>query len=243
MANCITRHIPNTVTCLNLFSGCIASVMAFEAKYELAIGFIILSAVFDFFDGMLARLLDAKSPIGKDLDSLADDISFGIAPALMVFSLFKEVHYPEMLMGIKDFMPYTAFLIAVFSALRLAKFNIDTRQTSSFIGLPVPANALFWVSRALSDLLDEADPIEGSYTLEVGSAGAERVLKRPADFQRYLNSPVLVKLYKPVDGRKEFPGTLTAYNEADGSLTVDLNGTAYTFGKKDVALCRLRVEF
>ena len=81
MANCITRHIPNTVTCLNLFSGCIASVMAFEAKYELAIGFIILSAVFDFFDGMLARLLDAKSPIGKDLDSLADDISFGIAPA------------------------------------------------------------------------------------------------------------------------------------------------------------------
>ena len=99
------------------------------------------------------------------------------------------------------------------------------------------------VSRVLSDLLDEADPIEGSYTLEVGSAGAERVLKRPADFQRYLNSPVLVKLYKPVDGRKEFPGTLTAYNEADGSLTVDLNGTAYTFGKKDVALCRLRVEF
>ena len=99
------------------------------------------------------------------------------------------------------------------------------------------------VARPLSDALDEADPIEGSYTLEVGSAGAERVLKRPADFQRYLNSPVLVKLYKPVDGRKEFPGTLTAYNEADGSLTVDLNGTAYTFGKKDVALCRLRVEF
>ena len=99
------------------------------------------------------------------------------------------------------------------------------------------------VSRPLSDLLDEADPIEGSYTFEVGSAGAERVLKRPADFQRYLNSSVLVKLYKPVDGRKEFPGTLTAYNEADGSLTVDLNGTAYTFCKKDVALCRLRVEF
>ena len=99
------------------------------------------------------------------------------------------------------------------------------------------------VNDAVEPIIDEADPIEGSYTLEVGSAGAERVLKRPADFQRYLNSPVLVKLYKPVDGRKEFPGTLTAYNEADGSLTVDLNGTAYTFGKKDVALCRLRVEF
>ena len=144
MANCITRHIPNTVTCLNLFSGCIASVMAFEAKYELAIGFIILSAVFDFFDGMLARLLDAKSPIGKDLDSLADDISFGIAPALMVFSLFKEVHYPDFLFPFAEYIPYTAFLIAVFSALRLGKFNIDPRQSSSFIGVPTPANALFW---------------------------------------------------------------------------------------------------
>ena len=99
------------------------------------------------------------------------------------------------------------------------------------------------ISRKLSDLLDEADPIEGSYTLEVGSAGAERVLKRPADFQRYLNSPVLVKLYKPVDGRKEFPGTLTAYNEADGSITVEMGGQAYTFDKRAVALCRLRVEF
>ena len=99
------------------------------------------------------------------------------------------------------------------------------------------------ISRKLSDLLDEADPIEGSYTLEVGSAGAERALKRPADFQRYLNSPVLVKLYKPVDGRKEFPGTLTAYNEADGSITVEMGGQVYTFDKRAVALCRLRVEF
>lgn len=85
MANAIIRHIPNTVTCLNLFSGCIACVMAFEAKYELAVTFIILSAVFDFFDGMLARLLHAYSPIGKELDSLADDVSFGVAPAILVF--------------------------------------------------------------------------------------------------------------------------------------------------------------
>ena len=99
------------------------------------------------------------------------------------------------------------------------------------------------ISRTVSDLLDEADPIESSYVFEVGSAGLERQLKRPGDFAQFMGSPVLVKLYKPVDGRKEFPGTLTAYNEADGSLTVDLNGTAYTFGKKDVALCRLRVEF
>lgn len=146
MANSITRHIPNTVTCLNLFSGCIACVMAFEAKYDLAMLFIVLSAVFDFFDGMLARTLHAYSTIGKELDSLADDVSFGVAPSLLVFSLFKEVQYPSFLIDIKDYIPYLAFTISVFSALRLAKFNVDERQTSSFIGLPVPANALFWGS-------------------------------------------------------------------------------------------------
>ena len=146
MATCITRSIPYTLTCLNLFSGCIACVMAFEANYNLALAFIILSAVFDFFDGMMARLLNAHSPIGKDLDSLADDVSFGVAPSLIVFSLFKEMHYPASMEFIAPYMPYTAFLISVFSALRLAKFNNDTRQTSSFIGVPVPANALFWAS-------------------------------------------------------------------------------------------------
>lgn len=146
MANCITRHMPNTVTCLNLFSGCIACVMAFEAKYDLALGFIILGAVFDFFDGMMARLLGAHSAIGKDLDSLADDVSFGVAPSIIVFSLFKEMHYPAGMESIAPFFPYLAFLISVFSALRLAKFNNDTRQSSSFVGLPVPANALFWAS-------------------------------------------------------------------------------------------------
>lgn len=146
MANRITRPIPNTLTCLNLFSGCIACVMAFEAKYDLALVFIILSAVFDFFDGMMARLLDAHSVIGKDLDSLADDVSFGVAPSLIVFSLFKEMYYPASLEFIAPYIPYFAFLISVFSALRLAKFNNDTRQTSSFVGVPVPANALFWSS-------------------------------------------------------------------------------------------------
>lgn len=146
MANRITRHIPNTVTCLNLFSGCIATILAYEANYRLALLFIILCAVFDFFDGMLARLLKAYSPIGKELDSLADDISFGLAPAMIVFSLFKEVEYPIFLEGIRTYIPYLAFLIAIFSALRLANFNVDERQTDSFIGLPVPANALFWAS-------------------------------------------------------------------------------------------------
>jgi len=120
--------------------------MAFESNYQLAALFIIIGAIFDFFDGMLARLLKAYSPIGKELDSLADDISFGFAPAVIVFSLFKEVHYPEFLIGLKDYIPYLAFVIAIFSALRLAKFNIDERQTSSFIGMPTPANALFWAS-------------------------------------------------------------------------------------------------
>ena len=146
MANAITRHIPNTITCLNLFSGCIASVMAFEARYELAFLFIIIGAVFDFFDGMTARLLKAYSPIGKELDSLADDITFGIAPALIVFSFLKEpsMIYPDFLQGVREYVPYFAFLLAVFSGLRLAKFNVDERQTSSFIGMPTPANALFW---------------------------------------------------------------------------------------------------
>lgn len=99
------------------------------------------------------------------------------------------------------------------------------------------------VSRELSDLLDEADPIEGSYTLEVGSAGAERALKRPSDFRQFMGSPVLVKLYKAREGRKEFPGTLTDYDEAAGDITVTAEGTEYRFAKKDVALVRLRVEF
>ena len=99
------------------------------------------------------------------------------------------------------------------------------------------------ISRKLSDLLDEADPIDGSYTLEVGSAGAERALKRPGDFQRYIGSPVLVKLYRAQDGRKEFAGHLTAYDEASGDVTITVGKEEMTFIKKDVALVRLRVEF
>ena len=149
MANAIVRNIPNTLTSCNLFSGCIAAYMAFHGNYKEALLFIVLGAMFDFFDGMTARLLHVSSPIGKELDSLADDITFGLAPAAIAFSLFKEVYYPDFLMPVAGFMPYTAFLIAVFSGLRLAKFNIDERQTSSFIGMPTPANALFWASLAV----------------------------------------------------------------------------------------------
>ena len=99
------------------------------------------------------------------------------------------------------------------------------------------------ISRKLSDALDELDPIENSYTLEVGSAGAERALKRPGDFQRFIGSPVLVKLYRALEGRKEFPGVLTAYDEATGDVTIDVKGKALTFPKKDTALVRLRAEW
>lgn len=149
MANRITRHIPNTLTCLNLFSGCIACVMAFEFKYDWALTFIIISAVFDFLDGMSARVLHAPSPIGKELDSLADDISFGLVPSsYRIFSLLRETNLPRLVSSFRNYVPYFAFLIAIFSALRLAKFNIDERQTSSFIGLNTPANTLFWAAAA-----------------------------------------------------------------------------------------------
>lgn len=134
------QHIPNMVTCLNLLSGCVATVFALQGDAFTATIFIMAGAVFDFFDGFLARLLDAHSVIGKDMDSLADDITFGLAPAALMFSLFKQ--YPYVTEFGATYVPYVAFLIAAFSALRLAKFNNDARQTKSFIGLPTPANAL-----------------------------------------------------------------------------------------------------
>lgn len=141
----IKKHIPNTITCCNLVSGCIATTFAFAGNPKMAMFWIIMGAVFDFFDGMVARLLKVSSPIGKELDSLADDVTFGVAPSAIVFSELFTLQYPA-LQGLQTYIPYCAFLIAAFSALRLAKFNLDDRQTTSFIGLPTPANALFWGS-------------------------------------------------------------------------------------------------
>ena len=138
------KNIPNTLTCCNLLSGCIATSFAHNGDIKIAFLFIILGAVFDFFDGMVARLLHVSSPIGKELDSLADNITFGVAPSMMVFFELGQLNCPDFLEPLKGILPYTAFLIAAFSALRLAKFNIDERQSLSFIGLPTPANALFW---------------------------------------------------------------------------------------------------
>jgi CDP-diacylglycerol--serine O-phosphatidyltransferase len=133
----IKKHIPNTITCCNLISGCIATFWAFQGRCDLALLFIVIGAVFDFFDGMSARLLGVSSPIGKELDSLADCITFGFAPSAIVYEYLR----PD-----TELLPFVVFIMAAFSALRLAKFNLDERQALGFIGLPTPANALFWGS-------------------------------------------------------------------------------------------------
>ena len=152
----VRGSIPNTLTCCNLISGCVATGCAFYGQYQYAVLMIVVGAVFDFFDGMVARALGVSSPIGKELDSLADVVTFGVAPSAILFYLFHEVHYPDLNFEftnfeLKSFLPYTAFLMAAFSALRLAKFNLDERQDQQFIGLPTPANALFWGSLVLGE--------------------------------------------------------------------------------------------
>ena len=131
--------MPNMITCLNLFSGCLGIVFAFQGELKLASLSILISALLDFFDGMAARLLKAYSEIGKELDSLADVVSFGVLPSVILFQLFEM---SPQLGEISRWLNYSAFLIAIFSALRLAKFNIDQRQSDHFLGLPTPANAL-----------------------------------------------------------------------------------------------------
>lgn len=140
------RQIPNICTCCNLVTGCISIVCAFRGWLDVASLLILLSAVFDFFDGFLARLLKVQSPIGVDLDSLADVVSFGVAPTMILF-LFTEGLVGNMPPALRNsfaqFLPYFAFIIPAFSAMRLAKFNHDETQKKEFHGLATPANALF----------------------------------------------------------------------------------------------------
>lgn len=138
----ITRHIPNFLTCCNLLSGCIGVVFVVNGNLTYAAYFVWISCVFDFFDGFAARMLKVSSPIGKELDSLADMVSFGLLPSMVIYRMLLESDSPE-------YLPYVAFSIAVFSALRLAIFNIDETQHDSFKGLPTPANALFITSLPL----------------------------------------------------------------------------------------------
>jgi CDP-diacylglycerol--serine O-phosphatidyltransferase len=143
----MAKHIPNAITCLNLFFGCLAIYFAFQDRLVVSAYLVFAAAVLDFLDGMVARMLGAYSEIGKQLDSLADMVSFGVVPGVTMLMLFYRTGAP----GVPNmmFMPFSGFLITIFSALRLAKFNIDTRQTSSFIGLPTPACTLFVVSLPL----------------------------------------------------------------------------------------------
>jgi len=148
----IKQHVPNALTSCNILCGSIAVMIAFSGKAPLAyVSFLVIAgAVFDFLDGFAARLLKAYSPMGKELDSLADLITFGLAPTAIVYSYMKQAIVTEnysqtsALLNIAFIM--SPFLLVVFSALRLAKFNIDTRQTESFIGMPTPANALLIIS-------------------------------------------------------------------------------------------------
>lgn len=134
----IINLIPNTLTCCNLLCGCGAIIAAMNGDTTMAFWLIVTAAVFDFFDGFAARMLKAYSPIGGDLDSLADVVSFGVAPAFIWFGMGN------------GYWAYGAFLLAAFAALRLAKFNVDTRQTEEFRGLPTPAMALFIASTAIT---------------------------------------------------------------------------------------------
>lgn len=133
----ILKHIPNTLTSANLFIGCLALIEIFEGNLENIIYYVLASGLMDFFDGFAARLFKSDSNIGKDLDSLADMVSFGAVPSFLMYQMTKSVAIQDSL------LVYIPLLIAVLSGVRLAKFNNDTRQTDHFHGLPVPANALF----------------------------------------------------------------------------------------------------
>lgn len=136
------RHLPNFLTCCNLICGCFGIVFLLEERSIPAAYFVWAACVFDFLDGFVARMLKVSSPIGKELDSLADVVSFGVLPAMVMYRLIAANSSMESL-------PYLAFMIAAFSALRLAIFNLDTRQSDSFIGLNTPANTLFITSLPL----------------------------------------------------------------------------------------------
>ena len=147
------KHIPNLITCLNATSGMAGVLFAFNGELFPAAVCVLAAMVFDFFDGFAARLLNVRSDMGKELDSLADAVSFGVMPAVLAYCLIRDVALIRsftslyvMLPWFENLVAYSPLIIPAFSIYRLAKFNLDARQTHSFIGMPTPANALFWVS-------------------------------------------------------------------------------------------------
>ncbi len=185
------KYIPNAITCCNLLCGCLAIVQAFEGNLVYAAYLVGLAAIFDFFDGFAARMLRVTSPIGKDLDSLADMVTFGVVPGIVMSCLLRNKLLDDVYsaadnaknsgfakisleaVNMANLMSYLPFIIIIFSAIRLAKFNNDTRQTTSFIGLPTPANAILICSFPLilkfgnSNLAN--DVIENTYFLVITS--------------------------------------------------------------------------
>lgn len=143
----LKKHIPNIITTGNLLCGCMAIIHAFEGNLDIACYYLIVASALDFLDGFSARMLKVTGGIGKDLDSLSDMISFGLAPGLLLYQFVKllQTNHPVTLLQENEWLMYLALIIPVFSSLRLAKFNNDTRQSNSFYGLPTPANANFFL--------------------------------------------------------------------------------------------------
>jgi CDP-diacylglycerol--serine O-phosphatidyltransferase len=144
----IKKHIPNTITLLNLLCGCIALIFVSKDQFEMAFYFVCLGIFLDFFDGFFARLFKVSGPLGLQLDSLADMVTSGVVPGYVMFKMMLSSNV-AMSEGCLQYFPYLGFIITLGSCMRLAKFNIDTRQTDSFIGLPTPANTLFILSLPL----------------------------------------------------------------------------------------------
>ncbi|MFC0776700.1 CDP-alcohol phosphatidyltransferase family protein [Flavobacterium sp. HJSW_4] len=149
----IKKHIPNLITLINLFCGCVAIVFVSENNYLMAFYMVCLGIFFDFFDGFFARLFKVSSPLGLQLDSLADMVTSGVAPGYVMYSMFLNSGHE---LGTNPAIAFLGFIITLGSCYRLANFNIDTRQTDSFIGLPTPANSLFILSLPLVILFSDS---------------------------------------------------------------------------------------
>ena len=161
----ITKHIPNTITSMNLLCGALGVIFTFQGALHIAFYLMLAAAVCDFLDGFAARLLKAYSPMGKELDSLADLVSFGLLPSMMLHRRLVEG-------GVTGFVAYIPLVICVFSALRLAKFNIDDRQSENFLGLPTPACAMWCGSLVFAadhGVMSMANLLHDTYLIPVAS--------------------------------------------------------------------------
>lgn len=165
----MTKHIPNFLTLLNVLAGCIATVFAAYNQLEYAALFVFIGVVFDFLDGFAARMLKAYSELGLQLDSLADMVTSGLVPGMIMFQLLRmatsegwtEPHLVNFDGSLGSWLPFAGFVLTMASAYRLAKFNIDTEQTDSFMGLPTPANALFVIALPLILLYQNNEVLSG----------------------------------------------------------------------------------